>query len=141
MFVRDIMSTDVELVNPDMTLSEAAIRMKERDIGFLPVGENDRLVGMVTDRDIAIRGVAEGKDPVTESIRNIMTPDVQYCFENQEVGEAAKLMEDKQIRRLVVLNDDKRLVGVCSLGDFAVETSDKELGGEVLQEVSKPSKK
>lgn len=139
MLIRDIMTTDVELVNPDIKMSDAAKKMRDLDIGFLPVGENDRLVGMLTDRDIAVRGVARGKNPDEESIRDIMTPEIHYCSADQELEEAMEIMKDKQIRRLVVLNDQKRLVGVFSLGDVALGTEDKRLSGEVLEEVSKPA--
>ena len=140
MLVRDIMTTNVELVDPNIKLSEAAKKMRDLDVGFLPVGENDRLVGTVTDRDIAVRGIAEGKDPKSENIRDIMTPDVHYCYANQDIDEAARIMEDNQVRRLVVLNDDKRLVGIYSVGDIATRTDNPDLSSEVLEEVSKPKR-
>jgi CBS domain-containing protein len=113
--------------------------MRDMDIGPLPVcGDNDRLVGMLTDRDITVRAVAEGQDPRTAKVRDAMTPDIVYCFEDQDVSEAAQLMKDQQIRRLVVLNRDKRLVGIVSLGDLAVETGDERLAGNTLEAVSEP---
>jgi len=103
------------------------------------VCENDRLVGMVTDRDITVRAVAEGCDPRTATVKEVMTPDVFYCFEDQDVQQAANLMKQNQVRRLVVLNRDKRLVGIVSLGDLAVETGDEHLTGRTLEEVSLPT--
>lgn len=140
MQVKEIMTTNVEYINPDIALIDAAKRMKNLDIGVLPVGENDRLVGMLTDRDIAVRAVAEGRDPNNTKVRNAMTSDLVYCYEDQDISEAGKMMKDNQIRRLVVLNRDKRLVGICSLGDLAVESGDQNLIGDVLQNVSQPTK-
>jgi CBS domain-containing protein len=105
----------------------------------LPVCDRDRLVGMLTDRDIAVRAVAEGYDPWTDHVKDAMTPDIVYCFEDQDVKEAAQLMKEKQIRRLVVLNRDKRLVGIVSLGDLAVDTGDEKLAGETLEQISEPA--
>ena len=139
MQVKDIMTRNVECTHPDIILQDAAQRMRDLDVGPLPVcGENDRLVGMLTDRDIAIRAVAEGRDPRTTPVRDAMTLEVVYCFENQDVAEAAKLMEDKQLRRLVVLNDQKRLTGILSLGDLAVRNRDEQLSAEALEGVSEP---
>jgi CBS domain-containing protein len=94
---------------------------------------------MLTDRDIAVRAVAEGRDPKTARVRDAMTPEVVYCFEDQDIQEAARLMKDKQIRRLVVLDRDKRLAGILSLGDLAVDTGDEKLAGETLERVSEPA--
>jgi len=113
--------------------------MKDLDVGPLPVCEGDRLVGMVTDRDITVRAVAEGCDSRTTTVRDVMTSDVVYCFENQDVEEAARLMKEHQVRRLIVLSRDKRLVGIVSLGDLAVETGDEHLTGRTLEEVSLPT--
>jgi len=113
--------------------------MKQLDVGPLPVcGENDRLVGIVTDRDIAVRGVAEACDPKTTTVQQVMTPEVVFCYEDQDVREAARLMQERQIRRLVVLNRDKRLTGILSLGDLAVETGDEHLAGKTVERVSQP---
>jgi CBS domain-containing protein len=114
--------------------------MRDLDVGPLPVcGPQDRLVGMVTDRDITIRGIAEGLDPRTARIRDVMTPNIIYCFEDQDVEEAAQLMKENQIRRLVVLNQDKRLVGIVSLADLAVDGHDEMLAGSTLEAVSEPA--
>jgi len=139
MRVKDIMTTSVETVGPGTPLQEAAERMKSLDVGPLPVCDGDRLVGMITDRDITIRAVAQGYGAATGKVQDVMTPDVVYCFEDQDVQEAARLMKDHQIRRLVVLNRDKRLVGIVSLGDLAVDTGDEQLAGETLEKVSEPS--
>src|SRR5688572_1692360 len=120
MKVKDIMTEEVEIVHPDDSLKEAAQKMRDRDIGFLPVCDGDRLVGVVTDRDIAVRSTAEGTDPNTSVGRDLVTSPVVYCFDDQDLKEAAKLMEEHQIRRVAVLSRaDKRLVGVVSLGDIA----------------------
>jgi len=139
MQVKDVMTRGVECVGPDATLQEAARKMKDLDVGPLPICDNDRLAGMVTDRDITVRAVAEGKDPRNTRVRDVMTPGVNYVFEDDDVAHAAQLMKDKQIRRLVVLNHDKRMVGIVSLGDLAVETGDEHLAGQTLEKVSQPA--
>jgi CBS domain-containing protein len=137
MKIRDVMTRSVELVNPDTSLEEAARKMRETDTGFLPVGENDRLVGTLTDRDITIRAVAEGRDPKSAKVRDAMSEELVYVFEDAETAEAADLMAQRQIRRLPVLNQDKRLVGVVSLGDLATRTPDDDVVGQTVQDVSK----
>jgi CBS domain-containing protein len=132
------MTRRVEVIRPDSTLQEAAEKMKDLDVGPLPVCEGDRLVGMITDRDITVRGVAEGQDPWTDHVRDVMTKEVIFCFEDQDVAEAARLMKDKQVRRLVVLDRDRRLVGIVSLGDLAVD-ADEEVAGNTLEGVSQPA--
>jgi len=140
MQVRDVMTRGAECVRPASTLQEAAQKMKQLDVGPLTVcGDNDRLVGMITDRDIAVRGVAAACDPRTTTVQQVMTPEVVYCFEDQDVQEAARLMQERQIRRVVVLNRDKRLAGILSLGDLAVETGDERLAGKTVEHVSLPT--
>lgn len=139
MQVKDVMTRGAECVRPDATLQEAAQKMKSLDVGPLPVCDNDRLVGMLTDRDITVRAIAEGKDPRATQVRDAMTAGISYCFEDDDVANAAGLMKEKQIRRLVVLNRDKRLAGIVSLGDLAVETGDEHLAGETLERVSQPT--
>jgi CBS domain-containing protein len=117
---------------------DAARLMKNLDVGPIPVLQGHRLIGMVTDRDIAVRAVAEGRDPATTRVGDIVSPDVIYGFEDQDVDEAAKLMAEKKIRRLVVLNNDQRLVGIVSLGDLAVDTHDQKLAGKTLEKISRP---
>jgi predicted transcriptional regulator len=112
--------------------------MKRLDIGLLPVCDGSQLVGIVTDRDITVRSVAQSEDPTSHQVRDIMTPDAVSCFEDQDVGEVARLMQEKQIRRVLVLNRDQRLVGVVSLGDLAAETGKEQLAGETLERVSDP---
>lgn len=136
MQVKDIMSREVEMIHSDIPLQTAAEKMKTRDVGMLPVRDADRLVGMLTDRDIVVRAIAAGMDPVKTKVQDILTPDVIYCFEDQDVGEAAKLMQEKQIRRLIVLNRDKRLAGIVSVGDLAVQTGSDKLTGETVKRVS-----
>ena len=140
MLLRDVMTPNVEYISPDTKLSEAAGKMRDLDVGALPIGENDKLVGMLTDRDITIRGVAEGKDPKEVSVRDAMTENVVYCYDDEDLSAASKTMREKQIRRVIVLNRDKRMVGICSLGDLVVDSGDETLGGKVLQDVSKPTK-
>jgi CBS domain-containing protein len=136
MKVKDVMSHDVEVVNPEETIQDAAAAMERIDAGVLPVGENDRLVGMITDRDIAVRAVAKGHAPDTK-VREIMTKDVKYCFEDDDVDEVCGNMSDIQVRRMPVLNNDKRLVGIISLGDIA-RREEPEHAGHALQGIAQP---
>ena len=139
MKVKDIMSTDVDTVAPESTLRDAAERMNALDVGVLPVCANDRLVGVVTDRDITVRATAEGLDPFATQVVDIMSKDdLITCFEDQDVEEAARIMSDKQVRRLPVLSHDRRLVGIVSLGDLALDTGDPRGSGETLKEISRP---
>lgn len=122
MKVGKVMCTDVQTVHPDETLRRAAALMKEIDAGVLPVGEDDKLVGMVTDRDIAIRGIAEGKGPDAK-VRQVMSQEVKYCYEDEDVAHVTENMAELQVRRLPVMSRDKRLVGIISLADLATEGS------------------
>jgi CBS domain-containing protein len=140
MRVKEVMSRNVECVRPDASLQDAAGRMKSLDLGLLPVCDNDRIVGMVTDRDITVRAVAEGKDPARTVVDDVMSVGAVYCYEDQLVMDAALLMREHRIRRLVVLNHDKRLVGIVSLGDLAVETGEEELVGSTLDGVCQASR-
>ncbi|HYM80620.1 MAG TPA: CBS domain-containing protein [Candidatus Limnocylindria bacterium] len=133
------MTGDVECLAPDSTLQEAARKMKDLDVGSLPICDRDRLSGVLTDRDIVIRSVAAGQDPKSTQVRNVMTPEVIYCFEDQGVEDAARIMEEKQVRRLMVLNREKRLVGIVSLADLAVDAGDDVLSGEALEAISAPA--
>ena len=136
MKVKDVMSHDVEVVNPDESIRDAASAMERIDAGILPVGENDRLVGMITDRDIAVRAVGKGHGPDAK-VRDIMTKDVKYCFEDDDVDEVCANMSDIQVRRLPVLNGEKRLVGIISLGDIA-RREDPENAGNALSGIAQP---
>lgn len=117
MQVKEIMTQDVEVVRPEATLQEAAEKMQERKIGVLPVCDGDRVIGMLSDKDVNLRTV--GEDPARTRVQDAMIADVVYCFEDAAVEEAAKLMQEKQLRRLVVLNREKRLAGIVSLADLA----------------------
>jgi len=140
MKIREIMTKQVDTVSPDTSLKEAARMMRDADIGFLPVGENDRLVGTLTDRDIAIRAVADGKDPNSATVRDAMSAGTEYVFEDQDTAEAATVMSEKQVRRLPVMSREKRLVGVVAIGDLAVRTTDDDVVGQTVEDVSQPGK-
>jgi CBS domain-containing protein len=133
------MSKDVEVVGPEATLIEAAEKMRALNVGALPVCAGDDLVGMVTDRDIVVRGLAVGKDAKATPVSEVMTERIEWLLESCEVREAADLMERKQIRRIAVLDEDNKLVGIVALGDLALEASDRKLKGEILERVSEPS--
>ncbi|AZN98776.1 CBS domain-containing protein [Mesorhizobium sp. M9A.F.Ca.ET.002.03.1.2] len=136
MLVSQAMTRDVRVANPDETIQQAARMMASLDAGALPVGDQDRLVGMITDRDIAIRAVAEGKGPDAK-VRDVMTAEVKYCFSDQDVDEVSRNMGDIQVRRLPVVDRDKRLVGILSLGDVAMKGDDV-TAGEALSAISQP---
>jgi CBS domain-containing protein len=119
MKVSEVMSRKVEIASPDDSIQRAAQMMARIDAGSLPVGKDDRLVGMITDRDIAIRGVGEGRNPASTPVNEVMTREVKYCFEDDDVNDCADNMAQLQVRRLPVLNRDKRLTGIISLGDIA----------------------
>lgn len=137
MQVQDLMTHDVTIVHPEESLTKAARLMADLDIGVLPVEDNDRLVGMVTDRDLTVRGLAEGCGPESK-VREVMTPDVKYCYADQDIEEIAANMADIQVRRLPVLNRDKRLVGILALCDIAV-SEDPEPAMEALSGISRPT--
>jgi len=119
MKVSEVMSRKVEIANPEDSIQRAAQMMGRIDAGVLPVADGDRLVGMITDRDIAIRGVGEGRNPTDTAVNQVMTREVKYCFEDDDVKGVAENMAQLQVRRLPVLNRDKRLTGIISLGDIA----------------------
>ena len=136
MRVSEAMSRDVRVANPGQTIRDVAKIMAEIDAGVIPVGENDRLVGMITDRDIAIRAVAQGKGPDTP-VREVMSQEVKYVFEDEDLEHVAENMSDIQVRRLPVVNREKRLVGIISIGDVAQRESGK-TAGEAVKGVTKP---
>ncbi len=136
MRVRDLMTWSVECISPKSTLRNAAERMENLNVGALPVCDSDRLVGMLTDRDIVIRSVAAGHNPLTDLVGTTMTPAVCYCFEDDEVAEGVRLMRENQVRRLPVLNRDHRLVGIVALGDLAVEMENEPMVGHALAGIS-----
>jgi CBS domain-containing protein len=139
MQVFEAMTPDVVRVTPDVTLMEAARTMRNLDIGPLPVCEGDHLLGMVTDRDITVRATAEGRDPQQTPVGDVMTTEVVCCHEADDIRAAAKLMQETQLRRLLVVNDDGRLVGIVSLGDLVLQTGDEKLAGKTLEKVSEPA--
>ena len=136
--LKDLMSRDVKVINPDMTIAEAAKQMRDGDFGMLPVGEDDRMIGTISDRDIAIRAIAEGKDCDTK-VRDVMSEGIAWAYEEDSVEKAAAIMSERQVRRLPVVNRNKRLVGIVALGDFAVESSEIKPAAQALSEISKPS--
>ena len=135
MRIYDVMCTDFKIVSPDTSLRAASRLMRDCDCGYLPVGEGDRLKGAITDRDIVVRGLAEGLG-ADATVSEVMTERIVYCYENDDVREAAQHMKDQQIRRLAVLNAEKRIVGVVSLGDIARECEDAELTGDIENAVA-----
>lgn len=139
MKIKDVMTRGVECTRPQSSIQDIAKRMADLNVGILPVcGEDEKLVGMVTDRDIVLRAVAAGRDVRSTRASDVMTPHVHYCFEDSDVKECIELMKNRQIRRIVVLDRSKRLVGIVSLGDIAVEGSEK-IAGDVLEAISEPS--
>ena len=140
MQLKDVMTPGVEVIAPDASIYAAAQKMSHLDIGPLPVCEDNRLIGMLTDRDITVRAVAAGRDPVTTLVRDVMTPDIVYGLDDQDIADAARLMEQYQIRRLPVLNRNKQLVGMVALADLAVHPGAQPMAAEVLEQVSEPGK-
>jgi CBS domain-containing protein len=140
MQVKDVMTRDVQMIQPHSSLQEAAELMKRLDVGSLLVGDGDRLEGIITDRDIAVRAVAEGQDCWEGKVRDAMSMDVAFCGEDDEIDAARQLMQERQIRRLPVLDKSENLVGIVSLGDLAVNTEDARASGETLQAVSQPTR-
>jgi len=139
MELKEFISYHVEAVGPDDSLKEAAAKMRDLDVGSMPVCEGNRVVGMITDRDITIRATAAGGDPTTTNVGAVMTSDVVSCLEDDTVEEAARLMQEHQIRRLLVLNHDREMVGIVSLGELSTATGNRQLGGETLERVSDPA--
>ncbi len=136
MKVSDVMTRDVVLAHPNQTICDAAKMMAESDAGALPVGENDRLVGVITDRDIAVRAVAKHLSPDTP-VREIMSSQVLYCYEDEDIERVAQNMGGNQVRRLAVLNRDKRLVGIVSIGDVSHGVPPR-VAGQAIADISKP---
>ena len=137
MKIRDAMTRDVRMIRPDQTIREAAHLMAELDIGALPVEDNDRLVGMITDRDITVRAVAEGHGPDTP-VQLVMTNEIKYCFDDQTVDEVTRNMSEQRLRRLPVVSRSKRLVGILSLGDLAIDEQAQDEAAEALGGISRP---
>ena len=136
--LKDLMSRDVKVIGPEMSIREAATQMSAGDFGMMPVGTVDGLIGTISDRDIAIRAVALGKGPETK-VRDVMSEGVSSVNESDTVEQAVKLMSEHQVRRLPVVDKDKRLVGIVALGDLAVKDSESRPAAQALAEISKPS--
>ena len=135
---KDVMSREVKVIGPEMSIREAAQTMQDGDFGMLPVSEGDRMIGAISDRDIAIRAVAKGKGPETK-VREVMSEGIHWAFDDDTVQHAAELMSEHQVRRLPILNRDKRLVGIVSLGDFAIHTSEIQPAAAALSKISEPA--
>lgn len=136
--LKEFMKLDVQVISPDATIQDAAKMMKDGNFGMLPVSENDRMIGSISDRDIVIRVVAEGK-PYSTKIRDVMTKGIVWAFEDSSLTEGVRLMSQHQVRRLPIVNSEKRLVGIVAIGDVAVESSEFKVVGETLSEISEPA--
>jgi CBS domain-containing protein len=139
MKISEVMTPRVEWLEAGASLQEAARRMKERNIGFLPVFQGDQMVGVLTDRDIVVRAIAQGKDPATTTVAEIMSPRVVWCFDDEDIDHVERLLKSRQIHRLPVLDRQRRLVGVVSLSDLAVRGADEHLVAQVLERVAEAS--
>ena len=135
--LRDLMSPDVEFVSPETTIADAAKKLRDGDFGMLPVAEDDRMICAISDRDIAVRAVAEGLGAYTK-VRDVMSDGIAWAYEDDSVEQAAKIMSERQVRRLPVVSRAKRLVGIVSLGDFAVESTEIRPAAQALADISKP---
>jgi CBS domain-containing protein len=140
MNLQSVMTRDVKVVRPDATVQEVAEQMRELDVGAVPVCDGEELVGMITDRDIAVRSASYGHDPKSTRVREVMTGEVAWCYEDDSVEEAAHAMRAKQIRRIPVVDHNKKLVGIVSLGDLATEGDNAQLSAKTLETVSEPSR-
>lgn len=141
MRVREVMSKKPEFLPPTASLKEAALKMLELDCGFIPIGENDKLIGAVTDRDIVLRTLAKGKDPNKTTLKDVMSERIEFCFEEDDLNKAIKHMKDKQIHRLVVLNKDKRMTGILALGDLVRESHNDELCAKAVEGILEDKEK
>lgn len=139
MQLREVMTRNVDVIHPEAPVREAAEMMRAADVGPIPVCDGERLVGMLTDRDIAIRAVALGRDPSTTHVRDVMTPEISFCFEDQDVDQAMQMMAERQIRRLPVLDANKRLVGIFSIGDIAICGGNVKRVGRAIASISLPT--
>lgn len=138
--LKDIMTPSVEVIAPNATAADAARKVRDLEVGAIPVCDGDKLLGMVTDRDLVLRVLAMSRSPVEALVRDAMTPGLVYCFEDQDADVAADLMAEKQIRRIPILSKNKQLVGIVSLGDLAIDGLDPHESGEVIHGVSDPSR-
>jgi CBS domain-containing protein len=136
--LQDVMTRDVEVVSPEDSLHHAAERMRSRDVGALPVCDGDQLVGMITDRDIVVRSVARGEDPRHVRVAEAMTHELEWCFEDHSLEDVGRHMRERQIRRMLVLNRDKQLVGIVSLGDLATARGNAPVVARTVEKISEP---
>jgi CBS domain-containing protein len=136
MKIDQIMTRNVECADPTLPIAKAAEKMRDLDIGFLPICEKDRLIGAVTDRDITVRSVAQGRDPRLTPVSEVMTQQIFHCYEDEDVEHVARYMQEKEVRRLVILNRREGLVGVVSLGDIAKASGEEQLAGKTLGEIT-----
>jgi CBS domain-containing protein len=139
MKIRDVMTPDAVAAHPETTLMAAAEMMRLLNVGSLPVVEGERIIGILTDRDIVVRGLALGLNPRTASVADVMTCNVETCSVDEDVEDVAQQMRDLQVRRLLVVDEQERLIGIVSLGDLAMEMEDQRLAGRVLEGISEPS--
>ncbi|HEX8437645.1 CBS domain-containing protein [Archangium sp.] len=138
MKIRDVMTPDAVAAHPETTLMAAAEMMRLLNVGSLPVIEGERVIGIVTDRDIVVRGLALGFNPRSASVADVMTRNVVTCSADDDVEEVAQQMRDLQVRRLLVVDERERLLGIVSLGDLAMGMEDQALAGRVLEGISEP---
>jgi CBS domain-containing protein len=136
MKIREIMTSNVECIAPSLPIAKAAEKMRDMDIGFLPVCEEDRIVGTVTDRDITIRSVAQGRDPRLAPVSEIMTQTVFHCYDDDDIESVAGSMRDSEVRRMLILDHDENLVGVVSLGDISKISGEQTIAGETLGDIA-----
>ena len=132
---KDVMTRPVDVISPEASIAEAALRMRTGDFGLLPVGENDRMIGAISDRDIVVRAVAQGKSPDTQ-VREVMSEGILWAYDDDSVEDAVKIMSKHQVRRLPIINHDKRLVGIMALGDVAVNKAERQPAAKALAEIS-----
>ena len=138
MKLSEVMTRDVQIANPDDTLAEAALRMTDHEVGALPVCNGRKVLGMITDRDLVVRGIARHLDPETTQVQRCMSEGVLWCYEDEDISEAARKMAEQQVRRLIVVDRDKNLVGMVALADVA-RSADEQVSGSVLEDISAPS--
>lgn len=140
MKLSDVMHRDPQVIRGDTTLREAAQRMRDADIGALPVCEGDRIEGVLTDRDVVVRSIAQGDDPEKARAADVMTREIAWCFDDDSIDEASRKMSERQVQRLLVLNHDKKLVGIVSIGDLARQRGNAPAVTHTIEEIKKPTK-
>ncbi len=136
--IKEVMTTDVHTISPECNICEAARQMKTLNVGTLPICDGDALLGMITDRDIALRVVASSYDPSTTTVKEVMSSPLVFCFEDDDIDDVARIMETRKVRRLAVLNHDRLLVGIISLSDVAMKSGHDYLAGEILEKFREP---